>query len=76
MVLVVVCVHCEARILKVWYGCAVPENTLVVDVNSEYSSGGLDRMTAKNKSKIPLCVPKLARLIRDEKVIINFTWPN
>ena len=32
MVLTVVHVCCEARVLKVWYGCAVQENTSVVDV--------------------------------------------
>jgi len=32
MVLTVVHVCCEVRVLKVWYGCAVQENTLVVDV--------------------------------------------
>ena len=58
MVLIVDRVCCEARVhvLKVWFGCAVPENASVVD---EYSSGGLERTTAKNENKIPLCVPNL-----------------
>jgi len=37
--------YCEARVLAC-YGCAAPENTSVADVYYEYSSGGLDRMTA------------------------------
>jgi len=49
MVLIVVHVCCEARVLKVWYGCAVPENASVADIyyRYEYSSahGGLDRAT-------------------------------
>jgi len=32
MVLTVVHVCCEVRVLKVWYGCAVQENTSVVDI--------------------------------------------
>ena len=56
MVLIVDCVRCEAGVLKAWFGYAVPENASVVD---EYSSGGLERTTAKNKNKIPLCVPNL-----------------
>jgi len=49
MVLTVVCVCCEARILKAWYGCAATENASVADVYLlayEYSSSGLDRTTA------------------------------
>ena len=46
MVLIVVSVRCKARVLKVWYGCAAPENASVADVYYEYSSGGLDRKTA------------------------------
>jgi len=39
--------YCEARVLA-WYGCAAMENASVADVYYEYSSGGLDRMTALN----------------------------
>jgi len=46
MVLIVVCVRCEARVLKAWYGCAARENTSVADIYYEYSFGGLDRTTA------------------------------
>ena len=38
---------------------AALENTSVADVHDEYSSGGLDRMTAKDKSSIPLRMPNL-----------------
>ena len=54
-----VCVCCEARVLKACDGCAALENTSVADIYDEYSSGGLDRMTAKDKSSIPLCMPNL-----------------
>ena len=46
MVMIVARIRCQARILKAWYGCSVPDNATVSDVYYEYSSGMLDRSVA------------------------------
>ena len=46
MVFVIVQIHLECRILKNWFGCAVPEQLMLVDLYSRYAPGQSNNSTA------------------------------
>ena len=69
MVFVILQIRCAARVLKLWYGCSVPDTSSVADIYTDYSSGVLD-----NDKPVPEEYLKWARIVRIWHRSVEAVW--